>query len=187
MIIGYARVSTLDQNLDRQIDALEKYGVDKIIEEKYTGTKKDREGLKYLMDIIREGDTVVVEAVSRLGRKTIDVLELIEEFSRKGVNFISLKENFDTSTPTGKAMLQMMVVCAELERNLIAERIKEGIEASKKRGKRVGRPRVDPDKLKIALRMYDSGDYSIKEIIKTTGVSQGSLYRAIDKRKLKEQ
>lgn len=186
MIIGYARVSTLDQNLGRQIDALEKYGVDKIIEEKYTGTKKDREGLKYLLDIIREGDTVVVESISRLGRRTIDVLQLIEEFEKMGVKVISLKENFDTSNAIGRAMLQMMAVCAELERNQIAERIKEGIEASKKRGKRVGRPRVDPDKLKIALRMYDSGDYSIKEIIKTTGISQGSLYRAIDKRKLKK-
>ena len=88
----------------------------------------------------------------------------------------------DTRTPTGKAMFQIMCVIAELERNLIAERVKEGLEASKKRGKKLGRPKVDKDKIALALRMYDSKEYSIKEIIDGTGVSQGSLYRAIQKR-----
>ena len=92
----------------------------------------------------------------------------------------------DTRTPTGKAMLQMMCVIAELERNLIAERVKEGLEASKKRGKRLDRPKLEKEKLSIALRMYDSKEYSIKEIVEGTGVSQGSLYRAINQRKLEE-
>lgn len=186
MIIAYARVSTLDQHLERQMDALEKHGYDKLITEKYTGTKKDRDGIKQLLDIVREGDTVVVESISRLGRKTIDVLSLIEKFQEMGVKFVSLKENFDTSTPTGKAMLQMMAVCAELERNLIAERVKEGLEACKKRGKKLGRPKVDQEQLEIALRMYDSKEYSIKEIVKATGISQGTLYNAINKRKAKQ-
>ncbi len=92
----------------------------------------------------------------------------------------------DTRTSTGKAMFQMMCVIAELERNLIAERVKEGLEASKKRGKPLGRPKLEKDKLDIALRMYDSNEYSIKEIVEGTGISQGSLYRAINKRKLEE-
>ncbi len=92
----------------------------------------------------------------------------------------------DTKTSTGKAMFQMMCVIAELERNLIAERVKEGLEASKKRGKTLGRPKLDKEKLTVALRMYDSKEYSVKEIVSATGISQGSLYRAINRRKLGE-
>ncbi|MCU5669120.1 recombinase family protein [Bacillus cereus] len=186
MIIGYARVSTFDQNLDRQIHSLKKYGCEKIIQEKFTGTIRERQGLVKLFDVIRRDDTVVVESISRLGRKTLDILNIIQQFQEIGIQFVSLKESMDTSTPTGKAMLQMMCVIAELERNLIAERVKEGLEASQKRGKKLGRPKLEKEKLSIALRMYDSKEYSIKEIIEGTGISQGSLYRAINKRKLEE-
>lgn len=186
MIIGYARVSTFDQNLDRQIHSLTDYGCEKIIKEKFTGTIRERQGLVKLFDVIRKGDTVVVESISRLGRKTLDILGIIQQFEEIGIQFVSLKENMDTRTPTGKAMLQMMCVIAELERNLIAERVKEGLEASKKRGNKLGRPKLEKEKLSIALRMYDSNEYSIKEIIEGTGISQGSLYRAINKRKLEE-
>lgn len=185
MRIAYARVSTEEQNLDRQLDMLEQEGYDKLIQEKFTGTKKDREGLQTLMDIVRDGDVVIIESISRLGRKTLDVLNTVEELKKKGVEIISLKEKMDTSTATGNAMFQMLVVIAELERNMIAERIKEGQNASKKRGKHIGRPKVDSEKLEIALRMHESGDYSVKEIIQTTGISQGSLYKAINERKLK--
>ncbi|KAF0816156.1 recombinase family protein [Cytobacillus sp. FSL R5-0596] len=184
MIIGYARVSTTDQNLDRQLSMLKEYGCKKIIEEKFSGTVKDRKGLKTLMNVIRANDIVVVESISRLGRKTIDILTIIQEFEDMRVQFVSLKENMDTRTPTGKAMFQMMCVIAELERNLIAERVKEGLEASKNRGKKLGRPKIDKDKIALALRMYDSKEYSVKEIIDGTGISQGSLYRAIQKRTL---
>jgi len=184
LIIGYARVSTLDQNLDRQICMLNEYGCEKIIQEKFTGTVKDRNGLTKLFDVIRGGDTVVVESISRLGRKTLDILSIIQQIEEMEVQFISLKENMDTRTPTGKAMLQMMCVIAELERNLIVERVKEGLEASKRRGKKLGRPSLDKEKLEVALRMYESKEYSIKEIVEGTGISQGSLYRAIHKRKL---
>ncbi len=88
--------------------------------------------------MIRKGDTVVVESISRLGRRTLDILSIIQQFEETGIQFVSLKENMDTRTPTSKAMLQMMCVIAELERNLIAERVKEGLEASKKRGKKLG-------------------------------------------------
>ncbi|MBU4642980.1 recombinase family protein [Bacillus toyonensis] len=186
MIIGYARVSTFDQNLDRQIHSLTEYGCEKIIQEKFTGTIRERQGLIKLFDVIRKGDIVVVESISRLGRKTLDILSIIQQFEEIGIQFVSLKENMDTRTPTGKATLQMMCVIAELERNLIAERVKEGLEASKKRGKKLGRPKLEKEKLSMALRMYDSNEYSIKEIIEGTGISQGSLYRAINKRKLEE-
>ncbi|MGM2821244.1 recombinase family protein [Bacillus cereus group sp. Bce001] len=186
MIIGYARVSTFDQNLDRQIHYLTEYGCEKIIKEKFTGTIRERQGLVKLFDVIRKGDTVVVESISRLGRKTLDILSIIQQFEEIGIQFVSLKENMDTRTPTGKAMLQMMCVIAELERNLIAERVKEGLEASKKRGKKLGRPKLEKEKLSIALRMYDSKQYSIKEIVEGTGISQGTLYRAINQRKLEE-
>ncbi|MGF9815539.1 recombinase family protein [Bacillus toyonensis] len=149
MIIGYARVSTFDQNLDRQIHSLTQYGCEKIIKEKCTGIIRDRQGLETLFDVIRKGDTVVVKSISRLGRKTLDILHMIQQFE-------------------------------------IAERVKEGLEASKKRGKKLGRPKLEKDKLSIALRMYDSKEYSIKEIVEATGISQGSLYRAINQRKLEE-
>lgn len=184
MRIAYARVSTERQELDRQIDALQKAGYDKLIEEKFTGTKRDRAGLNQLMDTVREGDTVIVESISRLGRNTLDILTVVEKFNEIGVKFVSLKESMDTSTPTGKAMLQMMMVIAELERNLTVQRVKEGLESAKRRGKKLGRPKIADDKVKVALRMHDSGEYSVKEIIETTGVSQGSLYRAINKRKV---
>lgn len=184
-VISYARVSTQDQHLDRQLEALNKHGYDIIIKEKYSGTKRDREGLNDLMDRVEDGDTVVVESISRLGRKTLDILNIVEELHEKGVTFISLKENMDTSTVTGKAMFQMMCVIAELERNMIAERVKEGLESAKKRGKKLGRPKLDTDKVSVALRMYDSKEYSIKEIVKEVGISQGKLYKEINKRKLK--
>ena len=184
MIIGYARVSKDEQNLDRQTDLLKEYGVEKIIQEKYTGIRKKRPGIEELMKIIRRNDTVVVESISRLGRSTLDILSLIQQFEKENIEFISLKENMDTSTPTGKAMLQMMGVIAELERNLLAERVKEGIKSSRKRGTVIGRPKIPREKLDVAIRMYNSEEYSIKEIIENTGISQGSLYREINRLKL---
>lgn len=186
MKIAYARVSTDRQELDRQLDVLEKVGYDRLIQEKYTGTKKDREGLQKLMDVVREGDTVIVESISRLGRNTLDILTIVEDLNKMGITFVSLKENMDTNTPTGKAMFQMMAVIAQLERDLTVQRVKEGLQAAKNRGKKLGRPTIDNDQVKNALRLYDNGEWSIKDIIKTTGISQGSLYRAINKRKAEQ-
>lgn len=186
MRIAYARVSTDEQLLDRQLEALNKYGYDRLIQEKYTGTKKDRAGLTQLMDTVREGDTVIVEAISRLGRNTLDILTTVEELNTMGVTFVSLKENMDTSTPTGKAMFSMMAVISQLERDLIAERTKEGLASAKKRGVKLGRPQLDNDKIRVALQMYDSGEYSIKDIVGQVGISQGKLYKEINKRKLQE-
>ncbi|MBZ5480227.1 recombinase family protein [Bacillus sp. T_4] len=184
MRIAYARVSTDAQELHRQLDALEKEGYDKLIKEKYTGTKKNRPELQRLLDIAREGDTVIVESISRLGRKTLDILSIIEELTNKGIIFISIKEKMDTTTPTGTAMLGMIAVIAQLERDMIVQRTKEGLESAKKRGVKLGRPKLDDQKVKDALNLYDEGNHSIKDIIRITGISQGKLYKEINKRKI---
>lgn len=182
--IAYARVSTEQQELARQLDALDKYGYDKLITEKYTGTKKDRVGLIQLMDIVRGGDTVIVESISRLGRNTIDILTIIQELNLKKITFVSLKENIDSSTPTGNAMMGMLAVISQLERDLIAQRTQEGMASAKARGVRLGRPTIDSDKVKTALKMYDSNEYSVREITQQIGISQGKLYKEINKRKI---
>ena len=184
MMIGYARVSKVEQNLNRQIDQLTAYGAEKIIQEKYTGTRRDRPGIDTLFNILRPGDSLVVESISRLGRNTLDILLLIQELTMKEVQFISLKENMNTATPTGKAMLQMMSVISELERNLLADRVREGIAASQKRGVKMGRPKITQEKLDVAVRMYQSGDYSVKEIVETNQLSLGTLYKELNRRKL---
>lgn len=175
MRIAYARVSTDKQELHRQLDALEKVGYDKLIQEKFTG-------LDSLFNSVRTGDTVIIESISRLGRKTLDILSTVEELKEEGVEVISLKENLDTSTPTGQAMFQMMAVIAQLERDLTVQRVNEGLASAKARGVKLGRPIMDKQKVKDALNLYDSGNYSVKDIIRITGISQGSLYRKIKER-----
>jgi DNA invertase Pin-like site-specific DNA recombinase len=184
--IAYARVSTDAQELHRQLDALEKVGYDKLIQEKFTGTKKDRAGLQKLFDIVREGDVVIVESISRLGRNTLDILTIIEELTNKGIMFKSLKENMDTTTPTGKAMLGMIAVISQLERDLIVQRTQEGLASAKKRGIKLGRPALDDKKVNHALYLYDKGDLSVKQILEATGISQGKFYKELNKRKLTE-
>ena len=116
-------------------------------------------------------------------REKIDILQLIEDFDKKGINFVSLKENIDGNTPSGKAMVGMFAVMAQLERDLLVQRVEEGLTASKKRGKRLGRPQTDSSTVQQALGYYDTGNYTVAEIIKLTGISQGTLYRKINERK----
>mgnify|MGYP002511379225 CR=1 FL=1 len=178
-IFGYARVSTEQQNLDRQLDALRKYGVDIIYNEKMTGTKRDRPELSKLLDRMTEGDTVVVESLSRLGRSTKDLIELTELFEQKGVHLVSLKEQIDTSTSTGKLLFTLMSAIAQFERDVIADRTREGLRSARARGRTGGRPRADPTAIKKALRLYDTKEYSIKEIEELTGVKKSTLYRSL--------
>lgn len=138
---GYARVSTEQQNLARQIDMLKAYGVDYIFNEKITGTKRDRPELLKLLDRIMEGDTVVIESLSRLGRSTKNLIELVEIFDKKGVHLVSLKEQIDTSTPAGRLLFTLMSAIAQFERDVIAERTKEGLNAARARGRVGGRPK----------------------------------------------
>ncbi len=165
-VFGYARVSTDAQNLDRQIDALKKYGVDIIYNEKMTGTKKERPELTKMLDRITKGDTVVIESLSRLGRSTKDLIELTEVFQSKGVHLVSLKESIDI---------------AQFERDLIAERTLEGLKAAKARGRKGGRPKINNDAVNKAVKLYNTGQYSIKEITELTGIKKDTLYRNLRK------
>ena len=180
-IFGYARVSTEQQNLDRQIDALQQYGVDIIFNEKMTGTKRNRPELSKLLDRMTEGDTIVVESLSRLGRSTKDLLELTELFQSRGVNFVSLKESIDTHTSTGKLLFTLMSALAQFERDTIADRTKEGLRAARTRGRTGGRPKVNVEKVRKALKLYHTGQYSIREIEEMTGVKKSTLYRYLPK------
>lgn len=179
---GYARVSTEQQNLDRQLDALRKYGVDMIYNEKMTGTKRDRPELTKLLDRMTEGDTVVIESLSRLGRSTKDLIELTELFQSKGVHLVSLKESIDTSTSTGKLLFTLMSAIAQFERDVIADRTREGLTAARARGRKGGRPKADTDTVKKAIKLYNTGEYSIKEIEDLTGVKKSTLYRNLPKK-----
>lgn len=176
-IFGYARVSTESQNLDRQIDALKKYGVNLIYNEKMTGTKRDRPELTKMLDRITEGDTVVIESLSRLGRSTKDLIELTEIFHSKGVNLVSLKEAIDTNTSTGKLLFTLMSAIAQFERDVIADRTREGLKAARARGRKGGRPQTNFDDVKKAVKLYNTRQYSIKEIQELTGVKKDTLYR----------
>ena len=181
--IGYARVSTLDQNLERQLDLLRQYGVDHIFQEKMSGTKRDRPELTKLLAHITEGDTVVIESLSRLGRSTKNLIELTELLQSKGVQLVSLKESIDTSTPTGKLLFTLMSALAQFERDVIAERTKEGLKAARARGRKGGRPKCDSRKLQQAIKLYESGQHTIQEIEELTGIKKATLYRTLQSRK----
>lgn len=176
-VFGYARVSTEQQNLDRQLDALQNYGVDIIYNEKMTGTKKDRPELNKLLDRMTAGDTVVIESLSRLGRSTKDLIELMELFQSKDVVLVSLKESIDTNTPAGKLLFTLMSAIAQFERDIIAERTNEGLQAAKARGRLGGRPRANPDAVKKAIKLYNTNQYTLKEIEELTGIKKDTLYR----------
>ena len=178
-IFGYARVSTEQQNLDRQLDMLQKYGVDFIYNEKMTGTKRNRPELEKLLERLTEGDTVVVESLSRLGRSTKDLIWLMETFNSKGVNLGSLKESIDTTTSTGKLLFTLMSAIAQFERDVIADRTREGLNSARARGRKGGRPRTDSEKLRKAIKLYNTQQYSLAEIEDMTGVKRSTLYRGI--------
>ena len=180
-IFGYARVSTEQQNLDRQLDALKKYGVDIIYNEKMTGTKRDRPELSKLLDRMTEGDTVVIESLSRLGRSTKDLIELTELFQQKGVHLVSLKESIDTSTSTGKLLFTLMSAIAQFERDVIADRTREGLNAARARGRNGGRPKANADSVRKAVKLYKTQQYSIREITELTGVKKSTLYRNLQR------
>ena len=180
---GYARVSTEAQNLGRQLDALEKYGVDKIYNEKMTGTKRDRPELEKMLERMTEGDTVVIESLSRLGRSTKDLIELVKLFEKRGVHLVSLKEQIDTTTSTGKLLFTLMSAIAQFERDTIADRTREGLKAARARGHFGGRPRFDEEKVRQAIKLYNTGEYSLREIEELTGVKKGTLYRSLKRPK----
>ena len=177
MLIGYARVSTHDQNLDLQKDALEKAGCEKIHVEKASGKSSNRPELGKVMDYLREGDTLVVWRLDRLGRSMKHLIELVTEMEERGIGFRSLTEAMDTTTSGGKLIFHIFGALAEFERNLIQERTQAGLAAARARGRKGGRPpALDESKRKMAIKLYNSREHSVEEICQTMGISRPTLY-----------
>ena len=184
MKIGYARVSTQDQNLDRQLDNLRAAGCERIFNEKMTGTKSDRPELKTMLLTLRSGDILVIDSFSRLSRSTKDLLDLVDKLTSMGVHLVSLKENLDTTTATGKLMLTMLSALSQFERDLIAERTIDGLKAARSRGRCGGRPRLGSDKdRQQALAMYKANVMTNSEIASKFGVSLRTFGRWIAEEK----
>lgn len=180
MKIGYARVSTADQNLDRQVDQLSAAGCERIYQEKITGTKQDRPELDRLLDNLRAGDEIIITDLTRLSRSTKDLFHLVELIEKKGANINSMKEAWiDTTTPHGKLLFTMFAGISQFERDLISQRTKEGLDGARARGRKGGRPPISQADLEKALKLYNSKDYSLKEIKEMTGVSKTTVYRYI--------
>lgn len=181
MLIGYKRVSTQNQKLDRQTDLLNEFGVERIFEEKITGTKRERVELDKMLEQLRPNDIVVVTDLTRLSRSTKDLFEIVEIIENKGAGIKSLKESWlDTTTPQGKLLFTIFAGLSQFERDLTAQRTKEGLASAKSRGKKLGRPNKFEEKKETILNMYNSNNYSINEIITATGISKTTLYRLVN-------
>ena len=180
MKIGYARVSTEEQNLNRQLDMLNEVGCEKIFEEKISGIKKERPELFRMLEQLRKGDLIIVADLTRLSRSVKDLFQLVEQIKARGADIKSLKESWmDTSTPQGKLMFTIFAGISQFERDLISQRTIEGLVAARARGKKGGRPPKDEKDIKLALKMYEEKTYSISEITKATGLSKTVLYKYI--------
>jgi DNA invertase Pin-like site-specific DNA recombinase len=169
----------MDQNLDRQKDALRAYGVDRLFCEKVSGAKKSRPELDKMLAILESGDSVVIESLSRLGRSVKNLSELMEMFNEKGIRLISLKESIDTTSATGRLLFTIISSLAAFERETLIERTNEGLAAARARGKLGGRPKTDSAALKKAVALYNTGQYSVTDVTELTGISKSTLYRAL--------
>lgn len=179
-LIGYARVSTIDQNLDLQLDALTQAGCSRVFTDRASGSLDERPELARLIDHLRGGDTVVVWRLDRLGRSLRHLIDIVTDLETRAVGFRSLTEGIDTSTPGGKLVFHLFGALAEFERELIRERTRAGLEAARARGRRGGRPpKMTPEKLEVARAMYESRKHSLQAIATTVGVSRATLYRAL--------
>ncbi|MBX2808143.1 MAG: recombinase family protein [Cellvibrionaceae bacterium] len=177
MQVGYARVSTKDQNLDLQREALEKSGCEKVYEDKISGTKASRQGLDLALEVLREGDSLVVWKLDRLGRNVKDLVTLVGELEKRGIHFKSLTDNIDTSSTAGRFFFHVMASLAQMERELLVERTQAGLEAARKRGRVGGRKRsMTESKLESAKRLL-MDDVPPKDVAANLGVSIPTLYR----------
>jgi len=178
MLIGYARVSTDDQNLDLQHDALKKAGCEKFYDDQMTGSKINRPGLEAAIDFARAGDVVVVWRLDRLSRSLKDLIEMVALLDDKKIGLKSLHESIDTSSSSGKLIFHIFGALAEFERNLIRERTHAGLQAARARGRNGGRPKkLTSDKTKLAIQLYKGKQHSIKQICDLVGVSKPTLYK----------
>ena len=181
-VYAYIRVSTDKQEYDRQINILKDYYIDETFEEKISGTKKDRPQLNQMLNQLQEGDVIIVESWSRLGRSLSNLVELVNDLENKGVTLLSTKEGtYNPNDPQSKLMFNIFASLAEFERDLLSQRTKEGLKASKNKG---GRPRVDPKKIETALALKQQG-YTQKQIKDLTGVGHSTLHRYIKEKEEK--
>ena len=181
MKIGYIRVSKHEQNEALQRDALKEAGCEKYFSDVMTGSKFERRGLEQLLAFARSGDTVIVWKLDRLGRSLKDLIETLNLLKDRGVDFISLTEKIDTTTPGGKLIFHLMGALAEFERDLIRERTNAGLAAARARGRVGGRPRKlsTNGKVALALRLVEESKHSIDDICSTLGISRSTLYRYV--------
>jgi DNA invertase Pin-like site-specific DNA recombinase len=180
-VIGYARISTEDQNLDLQRDALARAGCTQIYEDRKSGAKTELPGLMLALEVVRAGDQLVVWRLDRLGRSLSDLIGLIRTLDDRGVEFRSLTEGIDTSTINGKFTFHLFAALAEFERALIRERTQAGLAAARARGRKGGRPKsLDPEKRRHAVALYRGKQHTIAEICRLMGISKPTLYNYLE-------
>ena len=178
MLVGYARVSTPEQTLDSQTDALERGGCERVFTDTASGSKSDRPGLDQALDHVRRGDTLVVWKLDRLGRSLPHLIEVVSALQERGVDFRSIQEAIDTTTPAGKLFFHLCGAFAEFERDLIRERTHAGLAAARARGRKGGRRKaITKKKAKLAATLLSDPGMSVTEVSKTLGVSRSTLYR----------
>ena len=183
MKIGYARVSTQEQNLDRQIDSLKEAGCERIYSEKVSAVQKERPELSKIFDFIRKGDVIIVCELTRLGRSVKELIEIVEKIHSIGANLVSLQEPWmDTTSVQGNLIFNIFSAFAQFERDLTRQRVLDGLEAARARGRKGGRPTVPEDKAALAIRMHNNS-CPISDIIKATGISKTTIYRIVNKQR----
>jgi DNA invertase Pin-like site-specific DNA recombinase len=184
MKIGYARVSTQDQKLELQLDALKAAGCEQIYKEKVSAASIERVQLRKMIDALRTGDTVVVWKLDRLGRSLKELIERVTDFQQKGISFISLNDSIDTTTPHGRLVFNIFASLAEFEREIIRERTKAGLAAAKARGRQGGRPKglsIEAiSKAHAAKALFDRKEKSAGEIAKILGIGRATFYRYLN-------
>jgi DNA invertase Pin-like site-specific DNA recombinase len=184
MLIGYARVSTHEQDLSLQLDDLKRAGCEKFFEDKASGAKTDRPGLQEALEYVREGDTLLVWRLDRLGRSLIHLIETVSQLEERGIGFRSLQESIDTTSSGGRLVFQIFGALAEFERNLIRERTLAGLSAARARGRTGGRPKaLDATKIELLYKLYDEKELSVKKICQMLGISKPTLYAYLRQRK----
>lgn len=187
MLIGYARISTHDQTLALQLDALEKAGCEQIFTDQVSGTKAERKGLTEALSHLREGDTLVVWRLDRLGRSLRHLIDTITDLADRGVGFKSLTENIDTTTTGGKLVFHIFGALAEFEREIIRERTQAGLQAARSRGKVGGRPKVlSAKEVQILRNMAADKSLTVSDICRTLGIGRTTFYRYVKARAREE-
>lgn len=180
-LYGYARVSTGDQHLDLQRDALDRAGCERIFCDTASGALNERPQLAQVLDALHRGDTLVVWRLDRLGRSLRHLIDTVAQLAERGVGFRSLQESIDTSTSGGKLVFHIFGALAEFERELVRERTQAGLAAARARGRMGGRPRaMTPEKVRLARQLYDSREHTVEAIAQTLGVSRASIYRHLE-------